>query len=466
MTTRLRRGRPTPSAHQRPLRAPLAAALSFAVFTSLSAAATPPEPSPPQLGDIAQSYLPPEFRDSFDPNQPSASQSASRTPYPNLLHRDPAGHTVHPTGTDALPLAAEALESALEDSLVDLQVTPEQSALEISLSDNANYPASEATARSVAQEFKVGLMATPSNHPTKKERELAALTIADSQLAKDLDITLLAANEDSSAVVIYSGQRQLASAERTAIRSLVKIPVKFASGTTSAAPEVGTRWNDRPAFYDGSAIRIGSKNGSLCTAGFAVIHKGYGKLATARHCDPEGKSDIFTPAGVKIASKNTSARYSGLDSMLIDPIASPATAAYVYRGGWATSQASSVRNWYSNHKGERVCRSGASTGERCGTIINDFALIPGVTSKIGIHVRAEKTILSAPGDSGGPWFLPLSQGVQARGIHWGRFTQDGKSHVVSCDSATRPDTPYCSEESLYVPISTILNHFGAKLEVR
>lgn len=466
MTIRSHTTRLTRPARWCSLSALLAAAIALATSTSFPATAAPSAPSTSPSADVAQDYPPPEFRDAFDPKLPSAAQSASRTPSPNLLRSGPATPTAHTTGADALPLAAEALKATLEDSLVDLEVIPEKSALRVLLSNNASYSESEATARSVAEEYKVALMTHASDHPTKKERELATLAIADSQLAKDLGITLIAANEDPSAVVIHPGDHRLTSAEQEKIRSLVKPPVRFASGASSLSLEVGTRRNDRPAFYGGSAISIGSRSGPLCTAGFAVIHKGYGKLATALHCDPEGTRDIYTPAGVKIATKGTSARHAGLDSMLIDPIASPATGAYIYRGGWATSQISSVRNWYSNNKGERVCHSDAATGERCGKIINDFARIPGVSNKIGIHVRAEKAILSAPGDSGGPWFLPLSNGVQARGIHWGRFTQDGKSHIVSCDSATLPSTPHCSEESLYVPISTILNHFGAKLEVR
>lgn len=72
-----------------------------------------------------------------------------------------------------------------------------------------------------------------------------------------------------------------------------------------------------------------------------------------------GGTTIATGSGVSVKP--------AIDSMSIDPSASPATTPKIYTGVWNSSTKATVKNWATNWTGQSVCAGGATTGTHCGT---------------------------------------------------------------------------------------------------
>lgn len=231
------------------------------------------------------------------------------------------------------------------------------------------------------------------------------------------------------------------------------------------APAGYSRTNDSAPWRGGARIVTGA--GSTCSTGFAVIKSGTGRLLSARHCDEEANGGVYDGAGDLISGGGAAvSAIAGVDSLLIDPVASPATTPRIYRGAYNSNSYSTVKNYASNWPGDPVCTSGASTGEHCGTVYDDSenVNVNGVWVNV-IQVSAPAGgIMAGEGDSGGAVFRKLSNGVQARGIVLGpdlAYPQTTACGTVNPDI----DGIRCSRYLNYVPISTILNSWGATLEV-
>ena len=227
-----------------------------------------------------------------------------------------------------------------------------------------------------------------------------------------------------------------------------------------------SRTNDASPWKGGARIRHTYSGGySICSSGFAVLSGSSGRLLTARHCDTSADRPVKDGAGTQIAPGGSSVSgKAAIDSLLIDPSASPATTPKVYYGGYASTY--TVKNWYSNWVGDPVCSSGASTGAHCGTVYDDGQVITfNGTSVNVIQVKAASgSIIGGQGDSGGPMYQQVTGGVQARGILLGPDT--AYAQTTSCGSVNPDVSPVnCSRYINYVPISTILNSWGVSLEV-
>lgn len=250
------------------------------------------------------------------------------------------------------------------------------------------------------------------------------------------------------------------------LSALTNVTIKR-SGVESNELLLAGRLNDSAPFKGGARTLQGSQG---CTTGFAVLSGTSGRLLSSRHCDPSSNaaitngnsSVVITTGGTGVSGK------ASLDSQLIDPSASPATIARIYTGNWSSSNYQTVKNWYSNWVGDSVCLSGATSGQRCGRVTNDSVTwVHGDYNINTILVTGTSgAILAASGDSGGPAYSQLSNGVQARGIISAVYS--GSPHYTDCsDFALNPDIalPICSRYVLYVPISTLLNAWNLSLEV-
>ncbi|MGH3715027.1 MAG: hypothetical protein ACRDT4_16420 [Micromonosporaceae bacterium] len=284
-------------------------------------------------------------------------------------------------------------------------------------------------------------------------------------IAREVGIVSASVSHDGSGLVLGVTRMALSAGLVSSVKSIAGIDgVKVRYGARESKG-YASRNNDASPWKGGARLRMAQ---GLCSSGFAVLKNGYGRLLSARHCDPSGDGVIRDGGGTTIAPGGSSvAVNANIDSLLMDPSASPATIARIYRGGWSSSSYSTVRNWYSNWVGDPVCTSGASTGEHCGTVYddNDTHLVHGVQVGV-IQVRAPSgSIMGGQGDSGGAMFKKLSNGVQARGILLG--PDPDYAETTSCGTVA-PDTGgfiYCSRYIDYVPISTILNTWGLRLEV-
>lgn len=232
------------------------------------------------------------------------------------------------------------------------------------------------------------------------------------------------------------------------------------------------RLSDTAPFKGGArTAQIHGTKWEGCSLGFSVLSGSYGKFLSARHCDPSSNNAVYNgdlsvtiaPGGGSVAGK------INLDSQLIDPSASPATTGRIYVGSWSSNSSIAVQSWASNWVGDTVCLSGATSGNRCGVISDDSVTwnYNGYAINTILVHGSTNNVLAGNGDSGGPAYHLLSTGkAQARGIissvYW------GSSYHTSCGTyGLDPNISidYCSNDIVYVPISTLLSAWGVSLEV-
>ncbi|MEU3402215.1 hypothetical protein [Streptomyces filamentosus] len=327
-------------------------------------------------------------------------------------------------------------------------------------------PPADVAAYAASNPLGVTIKITGGAKYSRAEAEAARTRILNSPEAARLGITWSDLNDDGSGVTVgIAAQTRSAVAEEqlTDLRDTAGIP-DVALKTGVVAPVGYARGNDAPPWKGG--IRT-IHNGSACSSGFAVLSGSAGRLLSAGHCDTSGNGAVYDGGQQQIAPGSASVAYSkGIDSLLIDPSSSPATAPNVFRGGYAATSTSLVKNWASNWPGDPVCSSGASTGEHCGTVYDDGDVVSLNGASVGvIQVSAPAgSIMGGQGDSGAPMFKKVTGGVQARGILLGPDLAAG-GETYSCGT-TDPNVGSirCSRWINYVPISTILNVWGVSLE--
>lgn len=288
-------------------------------------------------------------------------------------------------------------------------------------------------------------------------------------IAREIGVVTTSVTPDGSGISIgIAREDPLDEATMKAVREAAGIQEIDVQYGVPEATGYARRSNDAPPWKGGIRTYHMSSPTGVCSSGFAVIVGGMGRLLSARHCDlagglavRDGNYQLVTPAG----GDNVKVR-AAIDSMLIDPTDSPATKALMYRNGYASTTTSTVKNWYSNWPGDPVCSSGGSTGEHCGTVYDDNGTVNFQGHTIGvIRVSAPAgSIIGGAGDSGGPMFKKVTGGVQARGILLGPDTN--YAQTTSCGTVN-PDVGLiqCSRYINYVPISTILDHWSASLQV-
>lgn len=325
-------------------------------------------------------------------------------------------------------------------------------------------PPADVAAYAASSPLGVTVKLTGGAKYSRAEAEAARTRILNSPASARLGITWSDLNDDGSGVTVGIASRSAVATERlTELREAGKIPdVALKLGV--AAPTGYSRGNDAPPWKGG--IRT-VHDGAACSSGFAVLAGSAGRLLSAGHCDTSGDRYIYDGGQQLIAPGGSSVSYiKGIDSLLIDPSASPATTPQIFRGGYSSTSTSTVKNWYSNWPGDPVCSSGASTGEHCGTVYDDGDVVTLNGASVGVIQVAAPSgqIMGGQGDSGAPMFKKVTGGVQARGILLGPDLSAG-SETYSCGS-TDPNVGSirCSRWINYVPISTILNTWGVSLE--
>lgn len=316
---------------------------------------------------------------------------------------------------------------------------------------------------------------------------LAQAVYSDAELAQAGE-KLLAAGREKGAVPISGVSRtqdmsgliaEIAPADlKTAgAATLHAAMTKSAGVPVSTAEGLGvtptTRQNDSPPWQGGGAMRWPAVPTAYCTTGFAMLtSSGEGRLLSAGHCDTTGNREIrdgsnsattgvITPGGAAV-----DIRLADIDSMIIDPSASPATIGKVFGG--AFNQASGTTNYEyhvggsgSPSEGDVVCLSGANSGEHCNKPILETGFqfnCPGDSSLSCSGFRYGNTasgITVAQGDSGGPIYVERSDGrVGARGIQSGGMT----SSVVTCPAVADNNPPVlCFRVAVGVSINRIID---------
>jgi hypothetical protein len=302
---------------------------------------------------------------------------------------------------------------------------------------------------------------------SRAEGNAARTRIWNASIATEIGIVSISVKGDGSGLVTGITQAtQLSDAKTRELKSTAGIEeIQVDLGRSQPKAFVASRTNDAPPWKGGARMILGGAE--LCSTGFAVLVGSYGRLVSARHCDTTANLAITDGAGQSIAPGGSSVAGIGdIDSLLIDPSASPATTPKVYSGAYNSTTLKTVKNWYSNWPGDPVCASGASTGTHCGTIYDDSQNINfnGYVVNVIQASAPSGSIMAGQGDSGGPVYKTVTGGVQARGIVLGPDTDFAQT--TSCGTVNPDAAPIvCSRYLNYVPISTILNTWGVTLEV-
>lgn len=193
------------------------------------------------------------------------------------------------------------------------------------------------------------------------------------------------------------------------------------------------------------ADRYSMPNGS-CSVGFAVTRGTETGFATAGHCAPAGTQAWTGPSNYLIGTVIAS-QFPGADIAWIRND---------YPGYWAVRPWTNLyngtnRNVIGNMEapvGAAICRSGATTGWRCGSMVAKNATVNTTGGLVyGLH---ESTACGGFGDSGGPFFTPAGE---AQGVYSAANIPAGSND--NCAVAVR---------SWHQPIQPLLNSYGLTLQ--
>lgn len=278
--------------------------------------------------------------------------------------------------------------------------------------------------------------------------------------------------EDGGGIVIHTTAAEVTSEMLSVAERVTGLGdgVSFVTHTEPVVPLVGTRPNDEPPWSGGARLTwfLGGSSWGKCSSGFAVIYQGTGRLLSADHCRG-GNQNVYDGSHIQIAPATGVLSKPALDSILIDPTASPATQPSIYWGSWSTSGRSTIKGWGYNTVGDgrTIYTSGATSGTRSGTLVStthQFPEFPSITfGKASIvEPPGEPSTINwivGPGDSGGPVTVGVAGGSQARGIIYG----GGRSTL--CDPVN-PDygANYCYKDVYFVKIDNLLSAWGASME--
>jgi hypothetical protein len=292
--------------------------------------------------------------------------------------------------------------------------------------------------------------------------------VQDSINRGDSDLVDVMAASDMSGVVAEVKKGSLSASSPAATSRGYSaltggVPVDLAT-IAGGAPVLLSRHNSSAPWKGGAEIRSG---GAFCSSGFAVdTSSGYGRLLTSAHCGDNGST--WTDGTGEVIGPVIARKRDTIDSMLIDPTASPATTGIVFGGPWdATSLNAryqlSVGGSSAPSTGDTVCSNGAMSGEHCNKTIVTTSVswnCGGYTCegfKLADYVYPN-SVAGAQGDSGGPVYVNRSDGrVGARGIMTTGYTP------VTCGSTAYPDTT-CYAVMYAVGITRLTSHWGVTVE--
>jgi hypothetical protein len=201
--------------------------------------------------------------------------------------------------------------------------------------------------------------------------------------------------------------------------------------------------------------------GHVCSSGFALSIGGGNWTTTARHCgetpwydrDNSGISYGFT----RYVSSDGAAR-------VLTATGSP----FTFDGAWNNSYGyyKTVSAYADVSLGDHVCTSGGNSGVHCNILITSmyYSFDDGwgpVVSTIRGDQQTAGQIAVIQGDSGGPVFVPYSDGshVGASGMIQGEVNGD----PYNCGPVHDQGNNFCSPTVLFTSIRTIANALGGSL---
>lgn len=199
--------------------------------------------------------------------------------------------------------------------------------------------------------------------------------------------------------------------------NLVKIHVADLPGLNKSLKDESLQFPDRVKVAEVPALSApevsifaGLSMSSACTTGFAVKHSWGGRgVLTAGHCGNTA-SVRGVPLGNAIFEQQ-SGSYDMQFHQAPKHVEKP-----LVRDAGGSSVIKRTRPRSLQIPGQFVCHTGVATGTRCGVIVTNTAkpgYLQGGNSTFVMVKKKGPARLSAPGDSGGPWFA----GSTALSVH-------------------------------------------------
>ena len=324
-------------------------------------------------------------------------------------------------------------------------------------------PAVDALAERVADGVTVDVRRTALSGSDLHD---ASTRLLDSQRTAPTDLTVLTAlpEEDYAGLVVEVGGIAAGSgAERLGRRleRVAGVPVRIQMIHHHVESTAGGRRDDAPPWHAGGAIA--TKDGTdYCTTGFPIVTgAGEHRIVTAAHCNKRVGALVRDGAGQRLGT--VTHRAPEVDAQLIDPVGEDGTAGTVLGGPWdATRDHERYRFPVAAVQrpavGQRICSSGAVTGEHCATIrATGIAWSCGEQTCHGFRAsRDDGGVVVGGGDSGGPMYTVIDGKAYARGMI------DGGSNRRSCGSTSV--STQCFSYVYGIPMVDILNQWDARID--
>jgi hypothetical protein len=202
-----------------------------------------------------------------------------------------------------------------------------------------------------------------------------------------------------------SGVRVTVAAELTGTNRTealdVGVPVSVSVGQRPLVAACTGRQDDCSPYWGGARYSAGG----TCSTGFTINQGGVRKIISAAHCSSDGTT-AFDGGGevVGTVEQDNNPR----DTLLILPAAGVSADNRIYAGPpsatWNTSHR--VLDALRSEAGDRICTSGAFTGQHCNIAVTATGLFintdVGVLGPVAEAKQLNGTVAAGDGDSGGP----------------------------------------------------------------
>lgn len=225
--------------------------------------------------------------------------------------------------SDALPFVADTLFDMGKGRGYAGQITDDKARL-TTVYWKGRAP-SELTAYATSLPLGVKVRVVDNARFSQDEAKSAATRVVSSPIAAEIGIVKVSVNSDGSGMRVFVSGNDPGTRTLKRLEDIAVMPgaVKVLPNQPKIVPQA-SRTNDAPPWKGGSRTIHGGSG--ACTTGFAVLSGSIGYLLSANHCDPSANLSVRDGANQTIAPGGSSVdEIPDLDSLLIDPSASPAT---------------------------------------------------------------------------------------------------------------------------------------------
>ncbi|MDN5764592.1 MAG: S1 family peptidase [Humibacillus sp.] len=349
-----------------------------------------------------------------------------------------------------------------------------------------------ATVRKVVEDANdgVSVQVRPAERSISDIRRAVSRIVAPARidpriLSANIEVLGTGEEQDGSGIsvrydAIDSSQALPAPDEVRRVLELVAgVPVLAANLGSNAV--WASRQDDTSPWYGGGMIQ---NSGGKCSIGFAGSRNSDGGsvMLSAAHCSDWGQNSSYWYDGTGselVATWPNISIVSALDSMSMKT--QGGSFARVFGGGWSTQYGGyrytlDVIGSFANHVGNKVCASGANSGEHCNLTITGTATAAcGPNGNIACPAweaqNPSNDYAVVSGDSGGPLYQNTGQGnVRAQGIISYTGSYRGNATFFNCTGLGGTRIRFggsgvaCSDVVGYIDVSRVLSQRGITLK--